>query len=269
MFEGKKIGVIGAGNMAEVLIRGVLKAGLVEPGVITACDLSEDRRNVFAEMGCLVSSNICDIMDSDIVLLALKPQVLPTLLADIGREFTNEQLLISIAAGVTITAIQQAAVSARIVRVMPNTPMLVGEGVSGIAKGRSANSNDIEMALALFGSAGDAYEVEESQIDAVTGLSGSGPAYLFYFAEVLAAAGREAGLPEELAEKMACKTVTGAAKLLAESSDSAEILRRKVTSPNGTTEAAIKIMQERGLRDVIVAGVLRAKERSEELARGE
>ncbi len=269
MFAGKMLGVIGAGNMAEALIKGVLKAGLIASDNIIACDLSEERRGIFKGMGCKVTAEISELAGADILLLALKPQVVFSVLPNLGKSLTASQLLISIAAGTTIDSLQNVAENVRIVRVMPNTPMLVGEGVSGVAKGASATEGDIAMTLELCRSAGDAYEVEESQLDAVTGLSGSGPAYLFYFAEVLAEAGIRAGLSAEIAEKMAYKTVTGSAKLLSESTDSAETLRRKVTSPNGTTEAAIKVMSEKGLNEVVIAAVLRAKERSEELARGD
>lgn len=267
MLEGKKLGVIGAGNMAEALIKGVLKAEMINAESIIACDLSEERREVFARMGCQVTGDMEDLLTADIILLAIKPQVIFAVLEKIGNKLSAGQLLISIAAGTTIDSIQKAAPEVRIVRVMPNTPMLVGEGVSGVAGGASASAEDVQLTLALCASAGDAFEVEESQLDAVTGLSGSGPAYVFYFAEILAEAGIKAGLPAEMAEKMACKTVSGAARLLDESTDSAEVLRKKVTSPNGTTEAALKVMQEKGLRDVVIEAVLRAKERSEELAR--
>ena len=269
MFTGKRIGVLGAGNMAEALISGVLRAELVAPDCITACDLAETRREVFAGMGCAVTDKVSDLLSADIILLSLKPQVVFSVLNEIGASLTGEQLLISIAAGITTELLHNAAPAVRVVRVMPNTPMLVGEGVSGVARGATATEEDALLTLKLCGAAGDAYEVAESQLDAVTGLSGSGPAYVFYFAEILAEAGIAAGLPAEMAQKMAAKTVSGSARLLAESTESAQELRRKVTSPNGTTEAALKLMSERGLSDILVAGVLRAKERSAELARGE
>ena len=203
MFAGKMLGVIGAGNMAEALIKGVLKAGLIASENIIACDLSEERREVFMGMGCRVTTETSELVDADIILLALKPQVVFSVLPNLGKQLSSSQLLITIAAGVTIDSLQKVAADVRIVRVMPNTPMLVGEGVSGVAKGASATEDDIAMTLELCRSAGDAYEVEEGQLDAVTGLSGSGPAYLFYFAEILAEAGIRAGLPAEMAEKMA------------------------------------------------------------------
>ncbi len=268
MFAGKTLGVIGAGNMAEALINGVLKAGLIPADKITACDLSEARREVFSGLGCNVTERMDQVITQDVILLALKPQVVFSVMDDIGTRLSDKQLLISIAAGITIGSLQKVAPSVRIVRVMPNTPMLVGEGVCGVAPGASATEEDAKLTLALCGSAADAYEVVESQMDAVTGLSGSGPAYLFYFAEILTEAGVAAGLPADIAEKMAAKTVFGSAKLLIESSDPAEVLRRKVTSPNGTTEAALNVMTERGMKDILIAAVLRAKERSEELAQG-
>ena len=269
MFTGKKLGVLGAGNMAEALISGVLQAGLVEASSITACDLAAARREVFAGMGCAVTDKVSDLLAADIILLSLKPQVVFSVLNEIGPKLTDKQLIISIAAGITTELLHNAAPAVRLVRVMPNTPMLVGEGVSGVARGATATADDAELTLKLCGAAGDAYEVAESQLDAVTGLSGSGPAYVFYFAEILAEAGIAAGLPPEMAQQMACKTVSGSARLLAKSPESAQELRRKVTSPNGTTEAALKVMAEKGLSDIVIAGVLRAKERSAELARGE
>ncbi len=269
MYDGKIVGVIGAGNMAEALISGVIKAGLVAADNIIACDVSLERREVFAGMGCKVTANVDELLVADIVLLGVKPQVVSSVLAEIGARFTADQLLISIAAGVTIETLQSLAPAVRVIRVMPNTPMLVGAGVSGVARGNSAKSSDVAMALEMCASAGDAYEVAESQLDAVTGLSGSGPAYLFYFTECLIEAGIHVGLPPELAEKMACKTVIGAAKLMAQSGESPKALRKKVTSPNGTTEAAIKVKHEKGFAKVVINAVERAKERSEELARGE
>lgn len=268
MLSGKKLGVIGAGNMAEALIGGVLKSGLLPSESVYACDLSADRREVFSsKLGVNVSASNSDVLACDIILLAVKPQVLGDVLAECGEAFGSEKLIISIAAGIKSETIYNAVKEGtRVVRVMPNIPMVLGEGVSGVVRANNATEQDLEIVLKMCSSAGDAYEITEDNMDALTAVSGSGPAYVFLLAELLAKAGVAAGLDESLSARLAEGTLYGAAQLLRDSADSPEELRRKVTSPGGTTEAAVNSMLDNGIAEIIENAVGKAKERGAELS---
>ena len=265
-WNDKRLGVIGGGNMAEALLRGVISSGLLPPASIAVFDPLPERRKVFAELGCLAAGSASEVLKCDVILLATKPQGVRDALA--GVELTGRQLLVSILAGVP-TAVLEGLLphGSRVVRVMPNTPLLVGMGMSGLAGGANADANDMALALSLFAAGGDAAEVGEGDLDAVTALSGSGPAYVFRFAESLMEGGEKLGLEPELARRLAIGTLRGAAEMLARDGDAVE-LRRRVTSPGGTTAAALDVL-ERGDFAGLVARALRAAcERSVELGRG-
>lgn len=269
MLTQKRLGIIGAGNMAEALILGILDSGLIPRANILACDPTEERRQRFVGHGISVGEDNMQAAACDVVLLSIKPQMMAEVLAQIGGRLGPQTLLISIAAGIrTSTIAARVAPGTRIVRVMPNTPMLVGAGMSGVCRGAGATEADVELVLEMCASSGESCEVEEDLMDAVTAVSGSGPAYVFLLTELLERAAREVGLEPELAGKLARQTVIGAATLLAESEDEAQELRRKVTSPKGTTEAAVNYMLENGLAEVIADGVRAARDRSIELSRG-
>lgn len=261
------LGSIGAGNMARAILEGLLAADMLAPKQIHAADPNPDARAPLATRGIHVSATNDDAWKADVVLLAVKPQILPAVLQDGAGRIRPEALLISIAAGVRIATIRDhLGDEVRVIRVMPNTPLLVGAGVSCIAPGSGVTEGDLCLAMELFGACGHAYRVEESQLDAVTALSGSGPAYVFAFCEALAKAGAAAGLPASLAGTLARQTLVGAARMLEMRPDPPGRLREQVTSPGGTTEAALRTLQAEGWERVITDAVAAACARSKELA---
>lgn len=267
----KKIAFLGAGNMAEALISGILAARLIPAENIFASDIDELRlEKLKKEKGVqIATSNLQAVEESDILFLAVKPQTLPELLAEIGGALSLDKLIVSIAAGVRIDKLEQLAKKElRLVRVMPNLPALIKSGISALYQGKNATSDDLQEASILLAAVGAVVEVnQEEELDAVTALSGSGPGYLFYFAEALHEAGLQNGLSSEVAEKLAAATLEGASKLLIASSESAAELRAKVTSKGGTTEAAIQVLEKEGFKESIKKAVLAATERSKELSR--
>jgi len=269
MTELGTIGFIGAGNMAEALCRGILNARLAPPERVIAADIQEARRRLFAEqLRVRVSGdNLAVARASDIVILAIKPQTFADVVPPIGHVLNGTKLVVSILAGVRTRRIERAcAPGARVVRAMPNTPMLVGAGITALCRGANASGEDLEKAAAIFRAAGQVVFAEEAQMDAVTAVSGSGPAYFFYLVEAMMEAGVAEGLSAKTAATLAGQTLLGAGKLLVASGESAAALRAKVTSPGGTTQAAIEHLDREGVRERIIAAVRRAAARSRELA---
>ncbi|HUW83485.1 MAG TPA: pyrroline-5-carboxylate reductase [Phycisphaerae bacterium] len=271
MAEPRKLGFVGAGNMAEAIGRGVLSAKLFGPKDLLASDPAAGRRALFTEqLGVEAIDSNSDLVERcETVLLAVKPQVMGDVLAGLAGHLAADKLVISIAAGISTAYIGNALGEPprRIVRVMPNTPMLAGEGMSVLAAGAAATDEDLAFVRRIFESAGRALVVDESLIDAVTAVSGSGPAYFFYFVEAIVAGGVRAGLTEADATTLAQQTMLGAAKLLAQTGEAPAELRRKVTSPGGTTEAAIASMDAAQVRSCIADGVVAAAERSRQLGK--
>jgi pyrroline-5-carboxylate reductase len=267
--QNKIIAFIGAGNMGEALIRGLLSAKTVAPSQIIAADVRAERRDLFAKRFGVrtVSDNAEAVRAADIILLAVKPQQMNEALAGFKSVTTGSRLFVSIAAGVTTARIErELGGKTRVVRVMPNTPALVGAGAAALAKGAHATDEDMTTAETILGAVGVTVRVEEELFDAVTALSGSGPAYVFYVAEAMIEAGVAAGLDEPLARKLAIQTVYGAAKLMSETGEAPAELRRKVTSPGGTTEAALKVFGERKLMEIFIEAIRAAEKRSRELS---
>jgi pyrroline-5-carboxylate reductase len=265
-----RLAIIGAGNMAEAIARGVLSRGVMQPGQIVAADVSPERREVFASQLKVraVERNADAARDADVILLCVKPQTMSAALQDLRGVLRENALIISIAAGISIRYIEQALRGGRrwrIIRSMPNTPMLVGEGMVAMARGANATDDDVAAARQLFESAAAVIELPEAQIDAVTALSGSGPAYFFYLVEQMIAAGEKLGLSAEHAHTLATRTALGAAQMLVATSDSPQELRRKVTSPGGTTQAAIEHMERTGVGGNIAEAILAAACRSRDL----
>jgi pyrroline-5-carboxylate reductase len=265
-----ELGIIGAGQMAEAIVRGLLRSGLFRPEQLIAADVSEVRRKLFADdLGIKsVTENADAARDARVLLLSVKPYQMQEVLAGIGAVLRPDTLVVSIAAGVRASSIEKHLGGSgrwRVVRSMPNTPMLVGEGMVAIARGTHATEADLATARRVFEASADVIEVGEDQIDAVTAVSGSGPAYFFYFVEQMIKAGIDMGLTAAQAHRLASKTALGAARMLLTSPDSPQELRRKVTTPNGTTHAAISRMEERGLGDIINESVRAAERRSKEL----
>jgi pyrroline-5-carboxylate reductase len=265
-----ELGIIGAGQMAEAIVRGLLRAGLYRPGQLIAADVAPARRELFSkELGIkAVESNAEVASSARAVLLSVKPYHMKDVLGALGESLRADALVISIAAGVRAATIETFLGEGkpwRVVRSMPNTPMLVGEGMVAIARGTHATDADLATARRIFEASADVMDVREDQIDAVTAMSGSGPAYFFYFVEQMIEAGVAMGLTAEQAHRLASKTALGAARMLLAGTDSPEELRRKVTTPNGTTHAAIVRMEEGGLGRIIQEAVKAAERRSKEL----
>lgn len=267
---GRRIGFIGAGAMAEALAGGLVASG-VPSARLRASDVDAARRRSFAErLGVATGGDNAEVVrGSDVVVLAVKPGAVPALLAELRRRAAGEierVLWISIAAGVPLAALEAGlGPRARIVRAMPNTPALVRAGATGLHGNAATSAEDRDTARALFEGVGIAWEApEEALLDAVTGLSGSGPAYLFAFLEALAAAGAAMGLPPEAALRLARQTAYGAAKLALESERSPAELRAQVSSPGGTTLAGLARLEAAGfaraLGDAVAAATRRAAE---------
>ncbi|MGC9453325.1 MAG: pyrroline-5-carboxylate reductase [Phycisphaerae bacterium] len=262
-----QLGVIGAGNMAEAMVRGAISAGVLQSGEIIAADPDESRRRLFAEeLGVEATAENAAAAGAPRVLLAVKPQQVSGVLQSIAAHVREDATVISIAAGVSTSAIDAAlGGKGRIVRVMPNTPMLAGAGMSALAAGPRATEYDLDWTRRLLEAAGKAVTVSEEMMDAVTAVSGSGPAYFFYLIEAMVAAGVAEGLQEQTAALLARQTCLGAAKLLEETGESPETLRARVTSPGGTTQKAIETLDAAGVRDSLIAAVRAAAARSREL----
>jgi pyrroline-5-carboxylate reductase len=265
------IGFLGAGKMAAALARGFIHAELVVPKDIVAGDpVAAAREKFVEEVGAKVTKSNADVAKSaNVLILAVKPDHVAGALAELRGEFSNDHLLISIAAGVTLGKLEGALPSgARVIRVMPNTPALVGAGASAFALGRSATVADGELAKKLLSAVGIAFQVKESLLDAVTGLSGSGPAYVYQFIEALSDGGVAAGLPPDVAAKLAAQTVLGAARMVLETGQPPCALKDQVTSPGGTTIEGLHELEKGQLRGVVMNAVRAATEKSKKLGQG-
>jgi len=262
------LGLIGAGNMAEAIARAAIDKGVLRAEAMIASDPSDARRRLFEGLGIkVVDRNAEVIAHSGQVLLAIKPQVLGALAGDLAGHGRGDQVLISIMAGMGTGKIcELIGRPARVIRVMPNTPMMVGLGMSGLAVGEHAQEGDGALAMKLFGAAGEVVRVEEKLMDAVTAVSGSGPAYVYYLAEAMQRAAGELGLSEH-ARLFVSQTILGAAKMLADSPDTTGELRRKVTSPGGTTAAALGHMDSHKVVESIVEAIKAAEARGRELGK--
>ncbi len=265
------IGVIGAGKIGSAILRGVIRAGLVPKEKVIASDISDTLRQAAAdELGIRVTPDngaVCDF--ASIVILAVKPQIIDPVVREIAKKVAKTKLVVSVAAGVPISRIEaNLTAGARVVRVMPNIPCVVGAGASCYAAGAHATAADAEKAALILNSFGTALPVEEKYLDAVTGLSGSGPAYVFVFVEALADGGVQAGLSREVALKLALQTVYGAAKLAIESGKHVAQLKDEVASPGGTTIAGLYALEHHGFRGAVMDAVASATRRSQELGQG-
>lgn len=263
------VGFVGGGNMATALIRGFVAAGLYEPAEICASDIDAGKRNALKRrLGIATTSDNLELVRaSRVVILAVKPQIADAVLAALRPVVTGRHLFISIAAGVPTARLEaDLGPEARVVRVMPNTPALLGRGMSVLVRGRRATASDERLALRLFRAVGKARAVrDEALLDAVTGLSGSGPAYVYRFAEALIAGGVAAGLAPDVSAELALQTIGGAAAMLLETGESPERLREMVTSPGGTTMAGLAELERRGFYTAVSAAVVTATRRAAEL----
>ena len=269
MLKGKRIGFLGAGNMAEAIINGLIKSGQVKGSEISASDKNIERLNVIVEGYGIEghNKNFEVARRSDVIIVAVKPQVIKPVLNEISDEIGPDKLIISIAAGIGIKQIaSNLKEGAKIVRVMPNTPALVLSGVSALCPGKGVSKDQMELATAIFDAVGETVTVEdEGLMDAVTGLSGSGPAFVYTFIEAMSDAGVKAGLPRTTANILATQTVLGSAKVVSELKRHPGELRDMVTSPGGTTIAGMGKLEEKGFRSAVMSAVEAAVRRSKEL----
>ena len=263
------LAIIGAGNMAEAIVRGLIGGGVYTPRQMIAADVSAERRELFLKQLSIsaVDSPATAARGASTILLSVKPQSMKEVLESLAPAIDESALVISIAAGISTWFIQQglSPKPCRVIRTMPNTPMLVGEGMVAMAPGSRASHQDMETARRIFSPAASVIEVTEDKLDAVTALSGSGPAYFFFLVEQMIRAGVKMGLTPQEAHTLATKTALGAAKMLAGSTESPQELRRKVTSPKGTTHAAITYMEQHDLAQIIIDALKAAQRRSKEL----
>jgi len=249
-----RLGFIGCGNMAQAIAAGAIKGGVIDASQIIASDPSENHRALFQSWGCVTTPSNTEVAaQAQQVLLAVKPQVFPKVASDLAGVGAG-QVLISIMAGLSSARISQAiGKPCRIVRVMPNTPAMVGAGMAGLALGGDAKAGDEALSMELFAAVGKVVMLAEPMIDAINAVSGSGPGYLFYFAQAMELAAIELGLGEQ-SRQIVAQTFFGAGKLLLESGEDPVELRRKVTSPGGTTQAACESMD----RDQVMQSIARA-----------
>lgn len=266
-----ELGIIGAGNMAEALVRGLLRSGVMKADQIMAADVSAIRRSLFVhdmQVQAVESSREVAAASPANLLLSVKPQQMGEALAEIAPDLSPQTLIISIAAGISTGFIEKQLGESqvwRVIRTMPNTPMLVGEGMGALCRGKFATPEDLAAAQRIFRCAARVIEVPETLMDAVTAVSGSGPAYFFYLVELMIRAATDLGISPQQARQLAVQTALGAAKMLSVSDESPEELRRRVTSPGGTTQAAITHLENAGADKAIVEAIRAAARRSKEL----
>ena len=263
------VGFVGGGNMATALIRGFVSGGLYRPSDLSASDVDAGKRAALKRrLGVATTAdNLALVRDCRVVVLAVKPQILDAVLGELRPAVTPRHLFISIAAGVPTARLEGLlGPNARVVRVMPNPPALLGKAMSVAVRGRRATGADERLTLRLLRAVGRARAVQDERLlDPVTGLSGSGPAYVYRLAEALIAGGIAAGLQASVARELTLQTISGAAAMLQETGESPERLREMVTSPGGTTFAGLTELDRRGFFDAVSAAVVAATRRAEEL----
>jgi pyrroline-5-carboxylate reductase len=277
----KKLGFIGGGNMAEALAHGLIQHKVFKPSEIIVSDVAPDRRRKLARTlkVATTADNIEVLREANAILLAVKPQTIDAVMNELAAQLAKPsgkkpagkgKLFISIAAGVTLERLTRGlGRRARVIRVMPNAPAMVGHGMAAMVRARGTTPADEAFALRIFRAVGDAVALkDEKLLDVVTALSGSGPAYVYLFAKAMADAAASEGIPRELAVRMALKTIRGAEHLMRESKREVAELIRAVASPGGTTEAALRRFAEHGFSDIVAAALHAASDRSRELGRG-
>lgn len=259
---------VGAGAMASALLRAWLRAGLLKAESVVAVDILPARRQgLEEELGVRSSDSVsAGVARAQVVLVAVKPQHVMDVLPDIRAGLSPDTLVVSIAAGVPLALLEEGlGADTAVVRVMPNTPCLVGCSAAALSPGKRARAAQTELVLKLFRTVGRAFVLDESLLDAVTGLSGSGPAYVYLMIEALAEGGVAAGLPRDVALELSAQTVLGAAQMVLETKEHPARLREAVTSPAGTTAAGVRVLEKGALRAQLIEAVLAAAARSEEL----
>jgi pyrroline-5-carboxylate reductase len=263
------LGFIGAGNMGEALIRGLFKARVVEKKCVFASDRRRSRVDFIRKNYQILTtqSNLKIVNQAEIIIFCVKPQVLKEVILPLKKYLSPHKLIISIAAGVPTKTLETLIdTPVPLVRAMPNLPGVIGEGITAICGGRYARAQDLRIAKTIFQALGEVLEIDEHFLDAVTAISGSGPAYVFYFAESLIAAARELGFSQEVAEQLTFQTLRGSALMLGKGKESAQQLRTKISSPGGTTVAALKVLAEGNFPGLLSQAIKAAFRRSQELS---
>jgi len=271
MFEQARVGFIGGGNMGEALIKGLIAADLLKPQQINVFEVIPARLEYLdVTYGICQSSSIADLASAaTIIVLAVKPQTMPAVLTELRSHLSHSPLVISIAAGVPLSALAKPLPEGLpVIRVMPNTPALVQEGASALARGPHVSDEQMQQALALFRAVGKAVEVDDKLMDTVTGLSGSGPGYILLLLESFIDAGVLMGLPRPIARELVLQTVAGTVKMVQETGKHPAELKDLVTSPGGTTIRGLTILEEQGVRGAIMRAIEAATLRSRELGKG-
>lgn len=264
-----RIGFVGVGMMGEALLAGVLRGSVLAADVLV-CERRRDRAEELRQQyGVTVVDSLAEVAEATTIFLVVKPGDVVGVVRELGPHLAQSHLLVSLAAGISTTAIEQAAGQPiAVIRVMPNTPALVGVGMAAMSPGAHVSAAQLDVARELLASTGRVVQVPETQQDAVTAVSGSGPAYVFLIIEAMIDAGVSLGLTREIASELAVQTVLGAATMASATGEHPTLLRERVTSPGGTTAAALAVFEDAGLRGAFARAMRAAKDRSESLAAG-
>jgi pyrroline-5-carboxylate reductase len=267
----EKVSFIGGGNMAEALIKGLLDKKIAPPEQLVVSEPREERSQFLSNTYHVevTSNNQAAVQRGEIIVLAVKPQVVREVLQDVSDIVTPDQLIVSIAAGIPTAFIaSHVGKDKRIIRAMPNTPAQIGMGAVALCSGGSATQVDLEAAQSLFNAIGISVVVQEHHMDAVTGLSGSGPAYIFLLIEALTDGAVKMGLPRDIAQALILQTIIGAGRMVLETGEHPSKLKDMVTSPGGTTIAGLHVLEDKGVRGALIDAVAAATKRSRELGKG-
>lgn len=264
-----KVVFIGGGNMAEALLKGSLATGVFKANDVIVTDIKSERLAYIEKVYKVKTSskNVVPVEAADIVLLAVKPQNMAEVLKELKSIINKDKLVVSIAAGVTIKQLQQDP-SWKVVRVMPNTPALIGQGISALCGSATITKKDMDQAERIFKAVGATVQVDENNMNAVTALSGSGPAFVYRIAEYMMQGGQKVGLSEKVAKELTLQTLIGAANMIAKTGESPDALVRKVASPGGTTVAGLDVLDRSSVKTDIIKTIEAAKQRADELSKG-
>jgi len=262
-----KIGFVGAGNMGQTILTGLINSGISQNNLVAITKTADSSKKIATDFKVHASNKIEDIKDCDVVFIGVKPQNISEVLPEIKKSLKDNALLISLAVGIKTENLEKSFENkVKVIRAMPNTPALVGKGVTGLAKGKNATDVDLEIAQKLFSSVGKVVVVDENLIDVVAAASGSGPAYYFYVTEAITQAAIELGLSKEIAEVLVNNTFIGSAYLFENSGETVSELRNKVTSPKGTTLAALENLDQNNFKEIWKQALQAAIKRAQEIS---
>ena len=262
-----KIGFVGAGNMGQSILKGLINSGISQNDLVAITKTADSSKKIATDFKVHASNKIEDIKDCDVVFIGVKPQNINEVLPEIKKSLKDNALLISLAVGIKTENLEKSFENkVNVIRAMPNTPALVGKGVTGLAKGKNATDVDLEIAQKLFSSVGKVVVVDENLIDVVAAASGSGPAYYFYVTEAITQAAIELGLSKEIAEVLVNNTFIGSAQLFENSNETVSELRNKVTSPKGTTLAALENLNQNNFKEIWKQALQAAIKRAQEIS---